>query len=70
MLTGGFICVATRGIQALNKIRNIVLGSFAMVAAATVVTAPAVAQQQRKPNIIVIFGDDVGVMNVSAYHRG
>ena len=30
MLTGGFICVATRGVQALNKIRNIVLGSFAM----------------------------------------
>jgi arylsulfatase A-like enzyme len=54
----------------LNKIRSIVLGSFAMVAAAMVVTAPAVAQQQQKPNIIVIFGDDVGVMNVSAYHRG
>jgi hypothetical protein len=30
---------------------------------------PAVAQQ-RKPNILVIFADDVGVWNISAYHRG
>lgn len=26
--------------------------------------------QQHKPNILVIFGDDIGVSNVSAYHRG
>ena len=26
--------------------------------------------QSRKPNILVIFGDDIGVWNVSAYHRG
>jgi arylsulfatase len=25
---------------------------------------------QDKPNILVIWGDDVGVMNISAYHRG
>jgi arylsulfatase A-like enzyme len=30
--------------------------------------APAAAQT--KPNILVIFGDDIGVWNVSAYHRG
>ena len=23
-----------------------------------------------KPNILVIWGDDIGVHNVSAYHRG
>jgi len=28
------------------------------------------ALAQQKPNILVIFGDDVGVMNLSAYHRG
>ena len=27
-------------------------------------------QQQKKPNILVIFGDDVGYWNVSAYNRG
>jgi len=28
------------------------------------------AVAQSKPNILVIWGDDVGVMNISAYHRG
>jgi arylsulfatase len=23
-----------------------------------------------KPNILVIFGDDIGMWNISAYHRG
>ncbi len=26
--------------------------------------------QGKKPNILVIFGDDIGVWNISAYHRG
>ena len=30
----------------------------------------ALAQQNKKPNILVIFGDDVGMWNISAYHRG
>ena len=25
---------------------------------------------QDKPNILVIWGDDIGVYNISAYHRG
>jgi arylsulfatase A-like enzyme len=33
--------------------------------------APALAQaQQKKPNILVIFGDDVGMWNVGAYTHG
>jgi hypothetical protein len=28
------------------------------------------AQQQKKPNILVIFGDDIGWFNVSAYNMG
>jgi arylsulfatase A-like enzyme len=32
--------------------------------------APAAAQQQQKPNIVVIWGDDIGQSNVSAYSRG
>ena len=28
------------------------------------------AQAQEKPNILVIFGDDVGVTNISAYSGG
>jgi arylsulfatase A-like enzyme len=33
-------------------------------------SAPAPAAQSRKPNILVIFGDDIGFWNVSAYNRG
>ena len=54
----------------MNKFRNILLGSFALVAAATVVSAPAIAQQPKKPNILVIMGDDIGMWNIGAYHRG
>jgi arylsulfatase A-like enzyme len=31
---------------------------------------PAAAQQQQKPNILVIWGDDIGQFNISAYNRG
>jgi arylsulfatase A-like enzyme len=27
-------------------------------------------QQQQKPNILVIMGDDIGYWNISAYNRG
>jgi len=28
------------------------------------------SQKQEKPNILIIWGDDVGMWNISAYHRG
>ena len=31
---------------------------------------PVDAQQQQRPNIVVIWGDDIGQSNVSAYSRG
>jgi len=36
--------------------------------AGVVPATPAAAQDQ--PNILFIFGDDIGMFNVSAYHRG
>ena len=30
----------------------------------------AMAQDNKKPNILIIWGDDVGMWNLSAYHRG
>jgi arylsulfatase len=46
--------------------------SAAFAAMALAVTpAPAPAQQQpARPNIIVIMGDDIGIWNIGAYHRG
>jgi arylsulfatase A-like enzyme len=63
--------------------RNLLLGSSSLMAAATLI-GTARAQQapeqpsgqaqrpagQRPPNILVIFGDDVGQANVSAYTLG
>ena len=35
------------------------------------VGVPALAQAEAKqPNILFIMGDDIGIMNVGAYHRG
>jgi arylsulfatase len=53
----------------VKKLRNILLGSIGVVAAATV-SLPAIAQQPKKPNIIIIWGDDIGQFNVSAYNMG
>src|SRR5262245_24888196 len=56
--------------------RGKILGTlFAATLAATslspFVKSPASAQQNAaKPNILVIFGDDVGQSNLSAYTRG
>ena len=68
MPNGGFLGKMESN-QRMRKIRNALLGSFAAVAAATVICTPAAAQQQ-KPNIVVIWGDDIGQSNISAYSRG
>ena len=43
------------------------LASFIVAMAAS---APASAQQQDKPNILFIMGDDIGWMQVGSYHQG
>jgi len=50
----------------MNKLRNILLGSLAAITVATV-SMPATAQQQQKPNIVVIMGDDIGITNIGVY---
>jgi arylsulfatase len=44
----------------------------AIAAAATIslVSAPVASAQDKKPNIVVIMGDDIGMWNIGAYHRG
>jgi arylsulfatase A-like enzyme len=69
--------------QAISR-RNVLLGTSSIVAAAALTTealaqvqkaAPAAApttaaSSGRKPNILVIFGDDIGVPQISAYTMG
>ena len=40
------------------------------ISVAALTSAPVVAQQQQRPNIVIIWGDDIGQSNVSAYSRG
>ncbi len=64
------------------KRRDLLLSGTSLVAASALsavgLTSPAQAQQQpgasaadgKRPNIVVIMGDDVGWFNIGAYHRG
>jgi arylsulfatase len=55
----------------MKATRPIWLVMLALLAVLITLNLPAAAQQQqRKPNIVVIMGDDVGWFNVGAYHRG
>jgi arylsulfatase len=71
----------SRAEQTINR-RHLLLGTSSIVAAATL-TSEALAQAQkaapapatspssgRKPNILVIFGEDIGQANLSAYSFG
>ncbi len=47
--------------------------SIALATVATLFSAaapPAAKAQEKKPNIVVIMGDDIGMWNIGAYHRG
>jgi hypothetical protein len=60
--------------------RNLLLGSTTLAAVSALVSVlpfDEVAQAQtqqassgQKPNVLVIFGDDIGYWNISAYNRG
>ncbi len=41
-----------------------------LVALATIALAGNVQAQTKKPNIVMIMGDDIGWFNIGAYHRG
>jgi arylsulfatase A-like enzyme len=72
----------TCGDHSVMNRRAVLLGSSTLVAVATL-TSQALAQAQkaapspaaapasgRKPNILVIFGDDIGIPQISAYTMG
>jgi arylsulfatase len=58
----------------MHTSRNIglsLLASLAFFVTAQPASAqPGSAQQQQKPNILLIMGDGIGYWNISAYNRG
>src|SRR5579871_3286555 len=46
------------------------LSLFAALTLASLMTAGATRAADKKPNIVVIMGDDIGMWNIGAYHRG
>jgi arylsulfatase len=44
--------------------------AIAMCAAALLLAGPLDAQPAKKPNILIIWGDDIGWWNISAYNQG
>jgi arylsulfatase len=62
--TGGF-----RAVWLQQFVRRFAL-VFTVVLMATVSTASSFAQGAKRPNILVIFGDDIGQTNISAYSFG
>src|SRR5438477_4329420 len=48
---------------------KLTVAALVAVALAVSITS-AFAQGAKKPNIVVIMGDDIGMWNIGAYHRG
>jgi arylsulfatase len=54
----------------MSRKPNTVLSIILFLLAAVSLPSGAAHAQAKKPNIVVIWGDDIGVWNISAYHRG
>ena len=55
----------------MSRTSNMCFGLLAVFAAVmAVASTPSAAQQQQKPNILFIMGDDIGWMQPSIYHQG
>ena len=52
------------------KTNSFILGMLASGLALALTALPAAAQQPRKPNIVIIWGDDIGQFNLSAINQG
>jgi NAD(P)-dependent dehydrogenase (short-subunit alcohol dehydrogenase family) len=63
---------ARRGMSAYRAATNLLNGLAAALVAVCLIglATPSAQAQARKPNILVIMGDDSGWFNIGAYHRG
>ena len=54
----------------MEQLRRLVLAASCLFAVLGYLSAPSAFAQEKKPNIVVIMGDDVGIWNIGAYSRG
>ena len=52
----------------MKSSRHVLLAAFAVIVG--IILGPIAANAQQKPNILIIWGDDIGYWNVSAYNQG
>jgi arylsulfatase A-like enzyme len=50
--------------------KHVSLALATLVAIVGLVASPRASAQDKKPNIVVIMGDDIGIWNIGAYSRG
>jgi arylsulfatase A-like enzyme len=53
-----------------SRLKGLAAGVLLAAVGAIGANSAAQAQQQQRPNIVVLWGDDIGVANVSAYSFG
>src|SRR5271169_6637008 len=56
--------------SARRSVVSLLLLVLPIVALALGLTASPASAQEKKPNIVVIMGDDIGIWNIGAYSRG
>ena len=54
----------------MTCVRRIVLVAAALLLVLGSAVSPPASAEDKKPNILVIMGDDVGWFNIGAYHQG
>ena len=54
----------------MKQIRRMVLVVAVTLVVLGIVALPRASAQDKKPNIVVIMGDDIGIWNIGAYSRG
>ncbi len=57
----------------MPRFSRLIVSLSIMVAVVVTVSGPAAAQEKQKtdkPNIVIIWGDDIGQSNISAYTNG
>ena len=54
----------------LRRLTQALIAATTLASLALPARAQAQPAQQQRPNIVVIMGDDIGIWNIGAYHRG